>query len=112
MEPAKVLQKYSVQLLSLPLWQPQFIALLNNQGLLPGDTQATIQSHRTEANAAQYFVNQINTSLPISRINFDKLLFVMKQYGGAMLILAQQMEKDLKEPPPHQSSAPSELIGM
>jgi len=28
----------------------------------------------------------------------------MKEYGDNMLILAQQMEKDLKEPPLHQPS--------
>jgi len=111
MEPAKVLQKYAVELLSLPLWQPKFIALLNKQELLPGNTQDTIRSYRTQADAAEYFVNEIRISLSIFRTKFDRLLFAMKEYGDSMLTLAQQMEKDLKEPPLHQPSPPPEPKG-
>jgi len=112
MEPAEVLQKYAEELLSLPLRQPQFIAKLKSHNLFPGDTQAKIHSKDTEAEATLYFVKEIEKSLPISRTKFDKLLFVMKEYGDTMLTLAQQMEKDLKEPPQHQPSPQPEPKGM
>jgi len=111
MEPARVLKKYLVKLLSLPLRQPKFIALLKSQDLLPGSTENKIHSKDTEADAALYFVNEIEKSLRISCTNFDKLLFVMKEYGDTMLTLAQQMEKDLKEPPLLQQSPQPEPKG-
>ena len=96
MEPAEVLKQYSEELLSLPVKQPKFIALLNKQNLLPGDTKeriTTICNQQTEANAAMYLVDQIEKSLVISRNGFDKLILVMKQYkDGGMEELANEME--------------------
>ena len=100
MEPREVLKQYAVELLSLPVRQPTFIALLDKQNLLPGNTKDKILAiHRTDQEAAQLLVSEIERSLDISRDSFDKLLFVMKQYkGGGMLELANKMESAAPNP--------------
>jgi len=102
MEPAEVLKKYAVELLSLPVHQSKFIALLKKKDLLPGNTGSRLisKSQSTEDDAL-FFVNEIERSLSISHTNFDKLLLVMKEYkDDNMLELAQQMENDLKDSSP------------
>lgn len=81
MEPKEVFKSYSVELLSLPVHEADFIALLKKQGLLRGDLKGRIQAiHLTEKQAAQLLVNDIEKSLVINRDGFDKLILVMKQY--------------------------------
>ena len=96
MESAEVLKQYSVELLSLPVDQPVFIGLLNKQNLLPGNTKAKITTlcrQQTKEDAAQYLVDQIESSLAISDDSFDKLISVMKQYKhGGMEKLANEMQ--------------------
>ena len=101
MEPTQVLKKYGVKLLSLPVRQPKFIALLNQENLLPGNTESKIKAlHWTDEDAAQFLVNEIDKTLIISRDGFDKLIWVMKQYkDGGMEQLANEMESAVKPNP-------------
>ena len=96
MEPAEVLRRYSVKLLSLPVDQPVFIGLLNQQNLLPGSTEnkmTNICMQQTRQAAAQYLVGEIKNSLVVSQDSFDKLILVMKEYkDGDMEKLANEME--------------------
>ena len=100
MEPREVLRQYAVELLSLPVLQPKFIALLDKQNLLPGNTKDKILAiHRTDQEAAQLFVSEIERSLVISRDSFDKLISAMKEYkDSGMLELANKMESAAKNP--------------
>ena len=101
MEPADVLKKYAKELLSLPVHQPSFIALLNKHNLLHGNTEKRIKSTGlTSDDGAQLLVDEITTSLVIFRDNFDKLILVMKEYkDGGMEELAKKMETDVKPNP-------------
>ena len=101
MEPTEVLKNYAVKLLTLPVRQPKFIALLKQENLLPGNTESKIRAvHLTEDEAAQFLVNEIDKTLIISRDGFDKLIWVMKQYkDGGMEQLANEMES-VVEPNP------------
>ena len=100
MEPREVLRQYAVELLALPVRQPEFIALLDKQNLLPGNTKSKLKAmHLTDEEAAQLFVSEVERSLVISRDSFDKLVFVMKQYkDGGMLQLANILESAAPNP--------------
>ena len=104
MEPAEVLKEFSVKLLSLPVRDSKFIALLEEQDLLPGDTKdkmAAINLTQADASAAQLLLDKIKNSLSITRNGFDKLVLVMKQYkDGGMEELANQMESYVIKPNP------------
>lgn len=101
MEPADVLKKYAEELLSLPVHQPKFIALLKKHNLLYGNTEERIKTTSlTPSESAQLLVTEITTSLVIIRDDFDKLIFVMKEYkDGGMEELAKKMETDVKPNP-------------
>ena len=101
MEPSQVLKKYALKLLTLPVHQPKFIALLKQQNLLPGNIESKIKAvHLSEEEAAQFFINEIEKTLIISRDGFDKLIWVMKQYKyGGMEQLANKMESVVKPNP-------------
>ena len=101
MEPRDVLKEFAVELLSLPVRQPKFIALLKKQGLLPGNTESKLSAiHLTVEDAAQLFVNEIERTLVISRDSFDKLISVMKEYKeGGMEQLAIKLERAAKPNP-------------
>ena len=94
MEPRDVLKEFAVELLSLPVRQPLFIALLKKRGLLHGNTESILKAiHLTEPDAAQLFVNDIDKTLIISRDSFDKLISAMKEYKeGGMEQLAIKLE--------------------
>ena len=100
MEPCDVLNKYATELLALPVRVPQFIALLNKRSLLPGDIQDKLKAiHRTDAEAAQLFVSEIDKTLVISRVSFDKLISAMKEYDDDNIKkLAIKMECDAPNP--------------
>ena len=89
-----MLKEFSVKLLSLPVRDSKFIALLEEQDLLPGDTKDKIAAiNLTQADAAQLLLGKIKNSLSITHNGFDKLVLVMKQYkDGGMEELANQME--------------------
>jgi len=83
-------------LLSLPVRQPIFLAMLQREGVLSGNIER-IKAYPTETESAQYLVGKIHKSLRITRNEFDKLLLVMKEYKyGGMEELAQQIENDLE----------------
>ena len=94
MEPSDVLKEFAVELLSLPVKQPVFIALLKKRGLLPGNNESKLKAiHLTEQEAAQLLVNDIDRTLVISRDSFDKLISAMKEYkDGGMEQLAIKLE--------------------
>ena len=99
MEPAAVLRKYAKELLSLPVHQPEFIALLQKHNLLHGSTEARIKP-LTQADGAQLLVGEIKKSLVIIRDDFNKLILVMKEYkDGGMEELAKKMETEVKPNP-------------
>ena len=100
MKPSEVLKQYAVELLSLPVRQPKFIALLEKHNLLPGNTKEKIKAmHLTDQEAAQYLVSEIERTLVISRDSFDKLICVMKEYKDSeMLELANKMESAAPNP--------------
>ena len=101
MEPSQVLKKYARKLLTLPVHQPKFIALLKQQNLLPGNIESKIKAvHLSEEEAAQFLINEIEKTLIISRDGFDKLIWVMKQYKDrSMEQLANEMEIIVKPNP-------------
>ena len=93
MDPEEVLKKFGTKLLALPVRDPNFIALLNEENLLPGDTEEKMRQGTTKQ-GAQYFLGTIKTSLSVSRTNYDKLLIVMKKSKDSTIKeLADQMEK-------------------
>ena len=94
MEQRDVLKKFAVELLSLPVRQPKFIALLKERGLLPGNTESKLKAvHLTKQDAAQLFVSEIDRTLVISRDSFDKLISAMKEYkDGGMEQLAIKLK--------------------
>ena len=96
MEPAKVLESNTVELLTLPVHQTDFIAALKEQHLLHGDMEIRIKA-KPEQEAAQILMADIQKSLVITRDSFDKLIWVMKQYKkGGMEQLANKMESVAK----------------
>ena len=101
MESRDVLKKFAVELLSLPVRQPVFIALLKKRGLLPGNTESKLKAiHLTEQDAAQLLVNEIDRTLVISRDSFDKLISAMKEYkDSGMEQLAIKLEGAAKPNP-------------
>ena len=95
MEPADVLKKYAEELLSIPVHQPQFIALLKKHHLLHGDTEEKIKAAQTPPEGVQILVGEIERSLVNIRDDFDKLILVMKEYNhGGMEELAKKMETE------------------
>ena len=89
-----MLKEFAVELLSLPVKQPVFIALLKKRGLLPGNNESKLKAiHLTEQEAAQLLVNDIDRTLVISRDSFDKLISAMKEYkDGGMEQLAIKLQ--------------------
>ena len=97
MEPVDVMKKYAVQLLTLPVQEPDFKAILKSEGLLFGDLGERVElKHLTKKGAAQLFVDEIERTLVISRDSYDKLIHAMKKYKNEMDTLATQMECDTK----------------
>ena len=101
MEPRDVLKEFAVELLSLPVRQPIFIASLMKRGLLPGSTESKLKAmHLNVHDAAQLFVNDIDRMLVFSRDPFDKLISAMKEYkDGGMEQLAIKLEGAAKPNP-------------
>ena len=101
MEPSDVLRKFAVELLSLPVHQPKFIALLKKHNLLHGNTEERIKAiSLTSYEGAQLLVDEIKKSLVIIRDDFDSLILVMKEYkDGGMEELAKKMETEVKPNP-------------
>ena len=94
MEPRDVLKEFAVELLSLPVWHPVFIALLKKRGILSRNTESKLKAMRSNRqDAVQLFVNEIDKTLIISRDSFDKLISAMKEYKeGGMEQLAIKLE--------------------
>ena len=100
MEPAEVLKSNAVELLSMPVHQPKFIALLRVMRLLNEDVKSGIRDpHLTEKEAAQLLVADIEKSLVINRNRFDRLILVMQEYEeGGMKELAKKMKHAAVKP--------------
>ena len=101
MEPRDVLKEFAVELLSLPVRQPVFIALLRKRGLLPGNTEGKLSAiHLTVEDAVDLLVKEIDRTLVVSRDSFDKLISAMKEYkDGGMEQLAIKLEGAAKPNP-------------
>ena len=92
----EVFNSHNVQLLDLPMNEDKFIAALKQVGLFPGNSLAKVKAQPTEAEAAQYFLDNIidkawmyDNSNPL----LDELLTVMKKwYDPAIQSLAYQIE--------------------
>ena len=79
----KIYIGYSEKLLYLPMNDNTFIAKLNTQNLLPGDTESKIEGKSTPIDKASYFLNNIiKPSIDLDNGDcFNKLLSVMEQCG-------------------------------
>ena len=101
MEPRDVLREFAVELLALPVKQPLFSAILMRKGLLHGNLLSQVNAiHLTNVQAAQLFVQAIDSTLLISRDSFDKLISAMKEYRqGGMEQLAIKLQGAAKPNP-------------
>ena len=77
----KLYVDYFEKLLKLPMQDNTFIAKLNTQNLLPGDTGSKIEGQSNSSDKASYFLKTIiEPSIDIDKgDNFNKLLFVMEE---------------------------------
>ena len=79
MSPEKVLKKYGIKLCEvLPMNDPIFLRILKNHDILPGDSRDKLETHKTKAEKANYFIQYIiETS---TDLYLPKLLQAMEQY--------------------------------
>ena len=92
----QVYSSYMAKLVKcLPMDDPLFIAELSTENLLPGNTQATIQSLPTSADKSSYFLTQIIKPAidTESTSSFDKLLIIME---NCEFLHVQQLARNIK----------------
>ena len=79
----KIFVDYLEKLLKLPMQDSTFIAKLNTQNLLPGDTGSKIEGQSNSTDKASYFLkNIIEPSVDIDKgDSFNRLLIVMEECG-------------------------------
>ena len=79
MSSEKVLKKYGIKLCkTLPMDDPIFLIMLENQDILPGDSRDKIETQKTKIEKADYYFRQvIKTS---ADLYLPKLLQAMEQY--------------------------------
>ena len=79
MSAKEVLRQYIVELLKvLPMKNPTFLSVLEQNGLLPGDTRDRIEAEKTTADKADYLIQHvIKTAMDLY---LPKLLEAMESY--------------------------------
>ena len=75
----EVLTTFYLEMLKvLPLGDPAFLVILEQNSLLPGDTRDKIQAERTKAEKADCFINNVIKTSP--NLYLPKLVQAMEKY--------------------------------
>ena len=79
MSSEKVLKKYSIKLCkALPMDDPIFLIMLENHDILPGDSRDKLETQKTKAEKAKYYIQRFIKTSP--DLYLPKLLQAMEQY--------------------------------
>ena len=95
-EPKVVYERFEKRLLdSLPADQPEFIKLLEKEGVVGEKTRRKINTANQKGDiCAPYVLQEIDIS-PFPKEKFNKLLSVMKGYKHDLQALVQEVEDHL-----------------
>ena len=75
----KVLKKYGIKLCkALPMDDPIFLIMLENHDILPGDSRDKLETQKTKAEKANYYIQHVIKTSP--DLYLPKLLQAMEQY--------------------------------
>ena len=96
MSSENALKEYSIKLgKTLPMDDPNFLQMLEYYDILPGDSRDKIQAHKTKAEKADYYIQQIvKTS---TDLYLPKLIQAMERYCNEYTDIAlQELLKQIK----------------
>ena len=75
----KVFEKYGIKFCkALPMDDSIFLLMLKSHDILPGDTRDKLESQKTKAEKADYYIQQVIKTSP--DLYLPKLLQAMEQY--------------------------------
>ena len=97
MEPKQAYEKFENELLKqLPADQPEFITLLEREGVIDGEAKKRMNvKNRNKAVRTVVILEEIEKSLCVSHEKFYKLLSAMKEYNHGVETLAEEIENHL-----------------
>ena len=79
MSSEKVFKKYCIKLCkALPMDDPIFLIMLRNHDILPGDSRDKLETQKTKAEKADYYIQHVTKTSP--DLHLPKLLQAMGQY--------------------------------
>ena len=79
MSSEKVLKEYGIKLCkALPMDDPIFLIMLKSHDILPGDTRDKLESQKTKADKADYYIQHVIKAS--TDLYLPKLLQAMEQY--------------------------------
>ena len=97
MRPQEAYVKFEDDLLKqLPADQPEFIELLEKNGVIGGEAKKKINVRLgNKLGCAAVILAGVEKSMPESDVKFYKLLLVMKEYNHGLETLAEKIENTL-----------------
>lgn len=100
MTPKEILKQYIVELLKvLPMRNPTFLSMLEQNGLLPGDSRDRIEAEKTQADKADYFIQHViktSTDLYLPKLLKAMEIYCKEDTDVALGDLAADMRVEMK----------------